>query len=545
MFKKLFKISIILGFTLLLSGCGKKMTTEEVFTNSVVNFNNCPNYDASLNLDMSVNNNDASLISIIYKSEEQINKANKVGLINSNTTFSFLGFGDTINEQGYIDYSNNKKYTKAQDEEVFSFYEFKRSDDLSYTMSHFLQNGVIVNGEMTEYTNQDIIYYAIPCQVTFNTLKAFIEGMSLDESQKSSLQENLSKLTEEDLSKLSTLSVNVRYYVYKDSILPARIIVDKESLKSFLTALSECLNKEDSSTETTSESFVDISFDLSGISFNINTIEAIFTNYNIEETLEIPQDIISNAIEGQSDSGISLGEGFSINSSTELSTEETISEIPEIPEETIVEVTEDIEIFNEEMDETINIDEDIVEETEEIEESINEEFLEIDTTLNSESNLTEIFNNLGFYIDEEFYDFSLTCQDFIDKGFDIHEDLKEEVLNPGNYSIPVNHISKDGYFTVIYMNNSEEEKPLLECNILSIELDSLFFENISSVTKWKIPFNATLDVLIEELGSPSYKYSGELTYIYTYELDKTHYIEFQIDKETNIICYVKLFSANL
>ena len=32
MFKKLFKISIILGFTLLLSGCGKKMTTEEVLS---------------------------------------------------------------------------------------------------------------------------------------------------------------------------------------------------------------------------------------------------------------------------------------------------------------------------------------------------------------------------------------------------------------------------------------------------------------------------------------------------------------------------------
>ena len=518
MIKKLFKFSIIIGISVLLTGCGKSLTTEEVFSSSVNNFNNLSNYNSDLYLDASVDKGESSFVSINLNISQETDNINKVSVANNKINFSLLGFGDENASVSYIDYNDNKMYSNDGDE--YYYKDISPVLNTSYIVSSFLQNGVSIAGEMSEYENNGINYYAIPCSFNFSTLRTFYSGLNINSEQVSTLNTFLASLSEQDLEKLNSYSIFVNYFVYKDSLLPARIIVDKESLKSFLTDFYSIYHgNEFDLTQTESQEYpgltinasiefsddIDTDSILDDISFNINNMSIAFSNFNEEKTLSIPEDLKLNSKKIEDDS---------IVENTDKILEEDNPSF-EVVEETNIDDTTDIDSN--------------------------------DTNFLVEDNSFDIFDDFGFNLNDSQVRFPLSFTDFNNLGFTIDESIDiSELLSPGNYSVPIKYYSSDkDYFCVIYMNNTENELPLSDCTAFSIEIDSLFLENSTITTPFEVSFNSSVQDVTDLLGTPSYKYAGENTYVYTYEKDRSHYLELQIDKESDKVVYIKFISADI
>lgn len=497
--KKMFNFSLLVILSMLLVGCSKKISTEEVVTTSLNNFNSSANYDALANFGVDITANSQTVISFNGNIKSQVDNANKIEINDNDYTSLLLFFEDNSKETIYNDYNALIKYRLNDSEDVSQGYfqnDLKPTENISYIAKQFLENGIVFGEEVTEFETEQNKYYVIPSFVSLNTLDVFTKGVSGDsQSLLASFAGDidLNTISQEDKDSLNSLKATVNYFVYKDTLYPARIEIDTVSLMDFCKQITTILSKYSPvSEETSTDEDVSMNINLAQIECNLTALSIDFINYNQERNLIIPQEVLDNLKNPE------VFGAFNDSENGEAETAEEDFEIEEEPEE--FEVKEELLYdFND--------------------------------------------GNFGFNIGTNKVLFPLTGHNLEDYDFEI-EIVENEMLEAQTYSVPIKAKYGDSYINVIFMNNTEEALPLKECDILSIEIDSLFFEDSFDLT-YEVGFESTLEELVAKFGEPSYKYMGETSWIYTYQMDDYKYIDFQIDVETNKICYIKLFFADI
>lgn len=512
MLKKLFKFSVILIFSICLTGCGKKMTSDEILQTSITNLENSQNYECNLQVDAALTANGSNLLSINGTYALKVDNVNKISTAQSDLSAFLLFMDSQIKGVSYSDFNNNISYTKDESEDSDGSIikkEISSTSNISYILSTFLKNGMVVSGEMVETTSNNVDLYVIPCSMDFKHFINFTNSLQLDEDKKVQLTQFLSNLTEAQTASLDEHPIYISYLIYKDTLTPASIQVDTTSLLDFannattifkeVSASNGDVSIEDSSTSETIEENTSINMSMGlelsdlEISFTINKISFNLGNFNQENfVLSIPEDFIANAVEKSEDLSFSTD---NFNVEEESSEDDFI--IEEAPEE-------DFEIVEEEK-------------------------------------LYDFYNDaFSFKIGEDSFEFLVNYADLEALEYNIDIDASEE-LDAETYSLPINVYTPEGdTLTIVFTNYNEVKSvPINLCDVLTIEADSLLASNFT-VLDSEIGFNTSKEELFEILGIPSYTYMGDTTSVYTYE-DSDRYIEFQVDSETNLICHIKMF----
>ena len=485
MFKKIFKSLILLSLPLLLTSCGKKMSTEEIFETSVSNFANVSDYTLNMSMGMKLSTQGADIMSLKTTPTYKVDNVSNTVLKNDNTSFYFLFFGDDSTDIVYEDFNNSVKYSQSTDSGEIIKESISSKSNPSYVLNVFLRNGVLVNGEYSEYSMNDTDFYVLPLTMNYDTMATFfasLDTQSMQDSLGGGTLVDTSAITDEQKELLKDAYINFNYLVYKDSLLPALIEVDSNSIIEFSQKVSEAVK--------TSENLDMALGDGGEISFNLDTISISLGNYMTGETVIIPDNIISNAIEKEEDEDFY---DFSIEDNTE--------------DEIIDEVIEEEPVIDEE------------------------------PSFNYKELVSDVFT---FSInDSDKVELPLKAKDLEEYGF-IVEIPEENILDSNKYSVPIKVSNEKGdSFYITVMNDLDDSIDIIDGNIIRVEFDSLDINNSLLVSE-DISFDSDIRDLSFDFDDESFKYEGDLSSIYTYQYDESKYIDFQIDNETGKICFISM-----
>ncbi len=136
----------------------------------------------------------------------------------------------------------------------------------------------------------------------------------------------------------------------------------------------------------------------------------------------------------------------------------------------------------------------------------------------------------------------MKVSDFIALGWQSKDDLTAVTLEPSQYA-STNVFTKDG--AEIYaaiMNSSMEVKPLSECMVGEVSMDSFQAEKGGTIRLPKgIEFGVSSREDVEAAyGAPSSVYEGSMYYKMSYEYDSYQDVEIQIDNETKVVSSIEV-----
>ncbi len=483
MFKKILKSFIVSSFAiLLLSGCGKKqLTTSEVYESSLANFNQASNYTLNMNLGFNVSSGGNSFITIKTSPSYKVDNVSKNVLKKDKTSMFLLFFGDDSENLVYEDFNNKIKYTVDSETGEIVKEELSSQSNPSYVMNVFLSNGVLVGQEYTEYSSDKGDFYVVPLRMNYDTLTTMFSSFDKEELEEAAESSSLSipELTDAQKEELKDIYLDFDYLVYKDTLLPAMINIETNSLMDFCSKLSKVLGETESmQTLSTGDADFTVSID----DFNVS-----IGNYNMEETVSIPDDIVKNAVEKKE-------EDYSFSS--DFSSDEIVEDDSFVEDEEVIEIPEfEFKDFD-------------------------EKYFSFRT--NDENTIT----------------FPCRVSDLIDAGYEVILP-EEDVLKPNKYSVPVEVKSGEDVFYITAMNDSTEDMNFSDCYIIRAEFDALDFNN-ELVVSDDITFDSDLRDLKFDFDDESFLYEGELSTIYTYQYEESKYIVYQVDDETGKVCFISM-----
>ena len=257
------------------------------------------------------------------------------------------------------------------------------------------------------------------------------------------------------------------------------INIETNSLMDFCSKLSKVLGE--------TESMQMLSTEDADFTVNIDDFNVSIGNYNMEETVSIPDDIVKNAVEKKD-------EDYSFSS--DFSSDEIVEEDSFVEDEEVIEIPEfEFKDFD-------------------------EKYFSFRT--NDENTIT----------------FPCRVNDLIDAGYEVVLP-EEDILKPNKYSVPVEVKYGEDVFYITAMNDSTEDMNFSDCYIIRAEFDALDFNN-ELVVSDDITFDSDLRDLRFDFDDESFLYEGELSTIYTYQYEESKYIVYQVDDETGKVCFVSM-----
>ena len=209
-------------------------------------------------------------------------------------------------------------------------------------------------------------------------------------------------------------------------------------------------------------------------------------------------------------------------------------------EEAVEEVEEEVEEKEEESEEVAEPEPPVEEEEEE------KEVLAKKSTGTESIELSDDIYSFQIQINEEVYQFPMTYDDFVAKGWEYDPGQYEESpeLKPNQYST-TETFKKDGLQIYgIVANFGMNTETIEKCQVCGVKLDKFYFdkEGTSSVIlPGGIERNvATVEDITAAYGDPSDIYEGELYTSLTYELDFYQEVELYVFKEENALLDIEI-----
>ena len=498
MFKKILKVGLVCSLLITLSGCGKKMTTDEIYENSITNFQNVQDYYMNMNASFKLSSSGADIISLKTNPSYNIDNVSQTAIKKDKTSMFFLFFRDDSSDIIYEDFKNSVKYTISEDSSEIKKEELDSISNPSYVLNVLFRNGVLLNGDCTEYSDNGTDFYVIPLVMNYETMGTFFSSLNPAENMDalSEMGINVNSLTDEQKAKFKDTYINIDYLVYKDSLLPAMIQIDSESMKEFASVLSSVIAESDSAQMLSLDDS-----ETMDLSVSIDDISISFGNYMSGQEILIPENIIANAVEEKDGFG---DFSFSNNSEVEDYTEEDYT------------------------------DEDYTDEDSFVEEDLSEEETE-------SFNYKEAgFDTFSFNLNDEIFEFPLLASSLVDAGF-ILEELEEDSISPNSYSVPIGVYNEDNdvLFYITVMNDSDISMKVEDCSIIRVEFDSLDKLDDLKVSG-DIGFDSDIRDLKYIFDDESFVYEGDLSTVYTYQFDEKKYIDFQVDNESGKVCFISI-----
>lgn len=488
MFKKILKVGLICSLLITLSGCGKKMTTDEIYENSITNFQNVQDYYMNMDASFKLSSSGADIISLKTNPSYNIDNVSQTAIKKDKTSMFFLFFGDDSSDIIYEDFKNSVKYTISEDSSEIKKEELDSISNPSYVLNVLFRNGVLLNGDYTEYSDNGTDFYVIPLVMNYETMRTFFSSLNPAENMDalSEMGINVSSLTDEQKAKFKDTYINIDYLVYKDSLLPAMIQIDSESMKEFTSVLSSVIAESDSAQMLSLDDS-----ETMDLSVSIDDIKISFGNYMSGQEISIPENIIANAVEEKDDFGdFSSSDDFEVEDNTE---EDSFVEEDSYEEET--------ESFN---------------------------YKETG------------FDTFSFNLKDKEFEFPLLASSLVDAGF-VLEELEEDSISPNTYSVPICVYNEDNdvLFYITVMNDSDISMKVEDCSVIRAEFDSLDKLDDLKVSG-DIDFDSDVRDLKYIFDDESFVYEGELSTVYTYQFDEKKYIDFQVDNESGKVCFISI-----
>ncbi|MGN1480687.1 hypothetical protein [Porcipelethomonas sp.] len=162
------------------------------------------------------------------------------------------------------------------------------------------------------------------------------------------------------------------------------------------------------------------------------------------------------------------------------------------------------------------------------------------------ANLSDDIFNFEIALDGEVYSIPMSYKDFTENGWILDGDDTEK-LKGNQYTLSEVFEKEDFKISCQIINLDDDEKPLSECYIGKISIDSYDLKDTNHTAEILngIKVNvSSMDNVDASLGEPDDKYEGDSIIIYTYKKELYSEIKITFDTQTKIVTEIEMQNFN-